>query len=116
MSGEHTLVFEAPMTGVRFHGSDGVNVILPPGTSALGYLGQEQPLLPKAAMPRSGDAELNQTKVVIKLGECDMDIHDEGLTPNPIASMTAVSDSLKPGFIVLDKNNHVMEPMDGTNY
>jgi len=114
MSGEHTLVFEDPMSGIRFHGSDGVKVILPPGTSALGYLGQEQPLLPKAAMPRSGDAELNQTKVVIKLG--DLDIHDEGLTPNPIASMTAVGDSLQPGFIVLDKNNRVMEPMEGTNY
>ena len=114
MSGEHTLVFEDPMTGVRFHGSDGVKVVLPPGTSALGYLGQEQPLLPKAAMPRSGDVELNQTKVVIKLG--DLDIHDESLTPNPIASMTAVGDSLKPGFIILDKNNRVMEPMDDSNY
>ena len=114
MSGEHTLVFEDPISGVRFHGSDGVKVILPPGTSALGYLGQEQPLLPKAAMPRSGDGELNQSKVVIKIG--DLDIHDEGLTPNPVVSMSAVGDSLKPGFIILDKNNRVMEPMDGTNY
>ena len=59
MSGEHTLISEDPMAGVRFHGSDGVKVVLPPGTSALGYLGQEQPLLPKAAMPRSGDVEMN---------------------------------------------------------
>ena len=114
MSGEHTLVFEDPMTGVRFHGSDGVKVVLPPGTSALGYLGQEQPLLPKAAMPRSGDVEINETKIVIRLGE--LDIHDEGLTPNPITSMTAVGNSLKPGFIILDKNNRVMEPVDDSNY
>ena len=39
------------------------------------------------------------------------------MTPNPIASMTAVvGDSLKPGFIILDKNNRVMEPMDDSNY
>ena len=30
--------------------------------------------------------------------------------------MTAVGDSLKPGFIILDKNNRVMEPMDDSNY
>ena len=65
-------------------------------------------------MPRSGDVEINETKIVIRLGE--LDIHDEGLTPNPITSMTAVGNRLKPGFIILDKNNRVMEPVDDSNY
>ena len=33
---------------------------------------------------------------------------------NPITSMTAVGNRLKPGFIILDKNNRVMEPVRGT--
>ena len=43
-------------------------------------------------MLRSGDAELNQAKVVAKHG--DLDSYDEGLTPNPIASTMIADESV----------------------
>ena len=115
MPGHLTLVFEDPFNKLtRFHGSDGVKVVLPPGMSALGYLHVEQPELPKSAMPRVGDSQVNDSKTVIKLA--NLEIHDLGLTANPISSITAVGDALPPGFTVLDANDHIMEPMGDNNY
>ena len=94
-----TVVFQDPWKRhVTFKAyKDFETVDLPAGQSALGFLGIQLDGLPKAAYPRKGDAEDNESTAVIRI---------DGLSSNeplPIASsLTVNGKNPTPGVIVID--------------
>jgi len=107
-----TVVFQDPWKRhVTFKAyKDFETVDLPAGQSALGFLGIQLGGLPKAAYPRKGDAEENESTAVIRI---------DGLSSNdalPIASsLTANGKNPTPGVIVIDEHNRIYEPSGEDN-
>jgi hypothetical protein len=99
---------ECPLTGNRFAGVDGIRVKMPPGMSPYGYLNQEMPDIPQAALPHPGDEEYEKTRTVIRLD--DLGLHDDDALRNPVASLEELGKTPTPGFVVINGDGQVCEP------